>query len=114
MRSRGWTLAQLNDAFGDWAMRNANWDYVNPDGTDQGAVYRREYGGYEPQPGDRLLRTTILDPIDLDRRHFAVPAASAPQRWGYNLVRPPPAARPAPVPLPFPGLAPSPSPPPPS
>ncbi len=87
MRSRGWTLAQLNDAFGDWAMRNANWDYVNPDGTDQGAVYQREYGGYEPQLGDRLLRTTILDPIDLDRRRFAVPAAWAPQRWGYNIVR---------------------------
>ncbi|WP_332818964.1 Svx/AvrXca family virulence/avirulence protein [Sphingopyxis sp.] len=87
MRSRGWTLAQLNDAFGDWAMRNASWDYVNPDGTDQGAVYRREYGGYEAQAGDRLRRTTILDPIDLDRRRFAVPAAWAPQRWGYNIVR---------------------------
>ncbi|WP_447756663.1 Svx/AvrXca family virulence/avirulence protein [Sphingopyxis fribergensis] len=87
MRSRGWTLVQLNDAFGDWAMRNANWDYVNPDGSDQGAVYRREYGGYAPQVGDRLLRTTILDPIDLDRRRFAVPAAWAPQRWGYNIVR---------------------------
>src|SRR3546814_14594073 len=92
MRSRGWTLAQLNDAFGDWAMRNANWDYVNPDGTDQGAVYRREYGGYEPKPVDRILRTTILDPIDLDRRQFAVPASWEPPRRGYTSARLPPAA----------------------
>ncbi len=48
MRNQGWTLAQLNDAFGDWAMHNAHWDYTNPDGSDQGAIYRREYGGYEP------------------------------------------------------------------
>ncbi|AQR72287.1 Svx/AvrXca family virulence/avirulence protein [Sphingomonas sp. LM7] len=87
MRNRGWTLAQLNDAFGDWAMHNAHWDYTNPDGSDQGAVYRREYGGYEPQANDRLLRTTVLDPLDLKQRHFAVPAAWAPQRWGYNIVR---------------------------
>src|SRR3546814_16356308 len=95
MRSRGWTLAQLNDAFGDWAMRNANWDYVNPDGTDQGAVYRREYGGYEPQLGDRLLRTTILAPLDLDRRQFTVPTPCAPQRFAYNCVQlaPPPRPR---------------------
>lgn len=87
MLSRGWTLTQLNDAFGDWAMRNAHWDYVNPDGSDQGKIYRREYGGYEPQLGDRILRTTTLDPINLANRQFAVPAAWAPQRWGYNIVR---------------------------
>ncbi|MDP5278996.1 Svx/AvrXca family virulence/avirulence protein [Sphingomonas sp. DG1-23] len=87
MRNQGWTLTQLNDAFGDWAMHNAHWDYTNPDGSDQGAIYRREYGGYEPQTGDRLLRTTLLDPLDLAKRRFAVPAAWAPQRWGYNLVR---------------------------
>lgn len=87
MRNQGWTIAQLNDAFGDWAMHNANWDYTNPDGSDQGAIYRREYGGYDPQAGDRFLRTTILDPIDLGRRRFAVPAAWAPQRWGYNIVK---------------------------
>lgn len=87
MTNQGWTLAQLNDAFGDWALHNANWDYTNPDGSDQGAVYRRAYGDYAPQEGDRLLRSTILDPIDLAARRFAVPAAWAPQRWGYNLVR---------------------------
>ncbi len=87
MRNLGWTVAQLNDAFGEWAMHNANWDYVNPDGTDQGAVYRSKYGGYEQQVGDRLLRTTVLDPLDLKKRRFAVPSAWAPQRWGYNIVR---------------------------
>lgn len=87
MRNQGWTLAQLNDAFGDWAMRNANWDYTNPDGSDQGAVYRREYGGYEQQEGDRLLRSAVLDPVDPAQRRFAIPASAAPQRWGYNIVR---------------------------
>lgn len=87
MTNQGWTLSQLNDAFGDWAMRNANWDYTDLDGTDQGAVYRRSYGDYAPQEADRFLRSTILDPIDLPNRRFAVPAAWAPQRWGYNIVR---------------------------
>lgn len=85
MRSRGWTLAQLNDAFGDWAMRNAHWDYTNPDGSDQGAIYRHAYGSYAPS-AERPLRTTLLDPLDRARRRFAVPASWAPQRWGYNIV----------------------------
>ncbi|SFP86341.1 hypothetical protein SAMN04488241_10943 [Sphingomonas rubra] len=87
MTNQGWTLSQLNDVFGDWAMHNANWDYTNPDGSDQGAVYRRNYGDYAPQEGDRFLRSTRLDPLDLGNRRFAVPTAWAPQRWGYNIVR---------------------------
>lgn len=87
MRNQGWSIAQLNDVFADWAMHNANWDYVDPDGTDHGAVFRGNYGGYERQPDDRILRATILDPVDLDRRRFAVPFAWAPQRWGYNIVK---------------------------
>lgn len=86
MRNQGWSVAQLNDAFGDWALHNANWDYINPDGTDQGAVYRLAYGGNEPHL-DRPLRTTRLDPLDVRKRRFAVPVEWAPQRWGYNLVR---------------------------
>jgi len=86
MHNQGWSVAELNDAFGDWAMHNAHWDYTNPDGSDQGAIYRREYGGYAPQTGDRLLRTTVLDPLDPVKRRFAVPATWAPQRWGYNIV----------------------------
>lgn len=87
MHNQAWSVAQLNDAFGDWALHNAHWDYTNPDGSDQGTVYRHEYGGYEPQTGDRLLRTTTLDPFDLASRRFAVPTAWAPQRWGYNIVK---------------------------
>lgn len=87
MRNLGLTVEQMNDLFGDWALHNANWDYVNPDGSDQGQVYRRAYGGYEPQLGDRIRRTTLLEPIDARRRRFAVPEAWAPQRWGYNIVK---------------------------
>lgn len=87
MANQGWSIDRLNDEFGQWALRNANWDYTNPDGSDQGAIYRKSYGNYDPQGGDRYLRTTVLDPIDLAARRFAVPAAWAPQRWGYNMVR---------------------------
>lgn len=87
MSNQGWNIEQLNDVFGDWAMRNVNWDYRNPDGSDQGAVYRSAYGSYDPQGGNRLLRTTRLEPLDLGNRRFNVPATWAPQRWGYNIVR---------------------------
>ncbi|MGF7155492.1 Svx/AvrXca family virulence/avirulence protein [Novosphingobium gossypii] len=83
----GWTQSQLNDTFGDWALHNANWDYTNPDGTDQGAVLRRNYGSYDQSTGPDILAATLLDPIDLARRRFAVPDMWAPQRWGYNMVK---------------------------
>jgi hypothetical protein len=89
MRNQGWPMAQLDDMFGEWAMHNVTWDYVNPDGSDQGAVYRAAYGNYARQfvDADRFLRTTQLDPIDLANRRFAVPFAQAPQRFGYNVVQ---------------------------
>jgi hypothetical protein len=87
MVNQGWSVSELNDQFGQWAMHNVNWDYTNRDGSDQGAVYRAAYGSYEPQGGGRSVRTTVLDPIDLANRRFAVPQAWAPQRWGYNIVR---------------------------
>jgi len=87
-RNMGWTPSQLNDVFGEWAMHNVNWDYRNLDGSDQGVVYRAQYLQSQPyQSGDRELRTTRLDPLDAANRRYAVPAAWAPQRWGYNLVR---------------------------
>ncbi len=86
-RNMGWSTSQLNDVFGEWAMHNVTWDYRNPDGTDQGAVYRSEYGSYESRSGDRALRVTQLDPVNKNARRFAVPQAWAPQRWGYNIVR---------------------------
>lgn len=87
MANRGWTVAQMNDEFGRYAMHNANWDYTNPDGTDQGAFYRSQYGNNDPDTNDKILRTTTLDPMSLDQRRFAVQSYQAPQRWGYNLVR---------------------------
>ncbi|WES88952.1 Svx/AvrXca family virulence/avirulence protein [Dickeya fangzhongdai] len=89
----GWSQSELNDFFGDWAMRNVNWDYTDPDGYDRGSFYRRTYGGYgavTPSQGnaDKLLRTTALDPVSASGvRRFAVPFDQAPQRWGYNIVR---------------------------
>jgi len=87
MGNMGWNVEQLNDVFGDWALRNVNWDYTNPDGSDQGSIYRSAYGSYDPQGGNRSLRTTRLEALDLANRRFNVPAAWAPQRWGYNIVR---------------------------
>lgn len=87
MANKGWSISQLNTVFGTWAMRNVNWDYTNPDGTDQGAIYRSSYGAYVPETNDRILRLTTLDPMNLSLRRFNVSAAWAPQRWGYNLVR---------------------------
>lgn len=86
-RNMGWTQDQLNDTFGDWALHNANWDYTNPDGSDQGPVFRRNYGTYDQTTDAGILSATVLDPIDLKRRRFAVPEMWAPQRWGYNLVK---------------------------
>ncbi|WP_263063307.1 Svx/AvrXca family virulence/avirulence protein [Dickeya dadantii] len=90
----GWSQSELNDFFGDWALRNVGWDYTDPDGYNQGAVYRRILGGYETQALDsglsyRLLRTATLDPVSntAGARRFGVLFEQAPQRWGYNVVR---------------------------
>lgn len=86
-RNMGWSVAQLNDVFGQWAMHNVTWDYRNHDGSDQGSVYRSRYGSYADRSGDRRLRVTKLESMDVAQRRFAVPRSWAPQRWGYNLVR---------------------------
>ncbi|EKQ65602.1 avirulence protein [Xanthomonas citri pv. malvacearum str. GSPB1386] len=92
----GWTQSQLNDVFGDWALRNVNWEYTNPDGSDQGVLYRARYGSnlsFDPQRTqdwynrDRALRMTVLDPVDGQANRYRVPFEWAPQRWGYNLVQ---------------------------
>jgi hypothetical protein len=88
----GWTASQLNDFFGEWALHNVTWDYKDPDGSDQGALYRKSYGpitdvGGGMPAGFRRLRLTRLEPLDLAAKRFATPAAWAPQRWGYNVVR---------------------------
>ncbi len=86
-RNQGWSQDDLNDVFGTWAMYNVNWDYINPDGSDQGILYRAKYGSYDQRNGDRRLRVTALDPIDAAKGRYAVPFDWAPQRWGYNIVQ---------------------------
>ncbi len=87
----GWTQAQLNDFFGEWAMHNITWDYKNPPptrGDHAGAMFRSNYGLItDKSRPERRLRITRLDPMDLANRRFATPAEWAPQRWGYNVVR---------------------------
>lgn len=88
--TRGWSTAQLNDFFGEWAMHNVTWDYKNPPPTTgtQGATYRSSYGSLtDTSKPERRLRTTRLDPLDVANRRYVVPALQAPQRWGYNVVR---------------------------
>ncbi len=89
MSTMGWSVSQLNDQIGTWATRNITWDYTNPDGTDQGAIYRSAFGAYANSyvPGGAPRRLTELMPIDMANRRFASPASWAPQRFGYNVIR---------------------------
>ncbi|MEX1010911.1 MAG: Svx/AvrXca family virulence/avirulence protein [Balneolaceae bacterium] len=86
-RNMGWSTSELNDQFGLWAMHSVGWDYINPDGSDQGEIYRDEFGSWDDKSGERYQRVTRLEAVDRDAGHFSVPDAWAPQRWGYNLVR---------------------------
>lgn len=87
-RNMGWTTAELNQILAEWALHNVNWDYTNPNDSDEGALYRAKYGPIDDtNPADRRLRLTRLDPIDLAHHRFAVPFSWAPQRWGYNVVK---------------------------
>lgn len=92
MLSQNWNIEQLNDRFGEWAMHNVTWDYINPDGSDQGAIYRSNYGDLDADAGSytqRRLRLTQLEALDSNwaqNRRFSSPYYWAPQRWGYNLI----------------------------
>ncbi|MBN2737554.1 MAG: hypothetical protein JXR70_11275 [Spirochaetales bacterium] len=81
MENMGWSLEELNDTFGDWAMKNALWDYNNGD------VYARAFGSYDERNALRHNRVTQLEALDMNLRRFVVPSYWAPQRWGYNLVK---------------------------
>ena len=68
MSTRGWTVAQLNDFFAEWAMHNITWDYVDPTpeataGTNLGSVFRSNYGlPTDTSKPERRLRLTRLEP----------------------------------------------------
>jgi len=93
MVTQGWGIEQLNDLFGEWAMHNVTWDYRNPDGSDQGAVYRNAYGPItdtNSSYSQRRLRLTQLETLDdnwQQNRRFSSPYYWAPQRWGYNVIQ---------------------------
>jgi len=91
MYANRWTIEELNNLFGEWAMHNVAWDYKNPDGSDQGAIYRKNYAAVtQTQYSQRRLRLTQLEALDTDwprHRRFSSPYYWAPQRWGYNLIR---------------------------
>jgi hypothetical protein len=83
MSTRGWSLSQLNDFLGEWAMHNVTWDYKV-----SGGAFRSTYGAItDKSRTERRLRLTQLDPLDLANRRFVSPYMWAPQRWGYNVVR---------------------------
>jgi Family of unknown function (DUF6055) len=96
MKTRGWSIGQLNDFFGDWAMHGVTWDYEDPApeataGANQGSLYRSNYGLVtDRSQTQRRLRLVQMEPLDAgyatDRR-FVSPYYWAPQRWGYNVVR---------------------------
>ncbi len=88
--TRGWSVSQLNDFFGEWAMHNVTWDYKNPPPTTgtQGATYRSSYGAVtDTSKPERRLRTTHLETVDAANRRYVVPTLQAPQRFGYDVVR---------------------------
>jgi hypothetical protein len=85
-KSRGWTVAQLNDFFGDWAMHNVVWDYQK-----SGAAFRASYGNVAAtNRTERLRRLMPMESLDANwktNRRFVSPFYGAPQRFGYNVVR---------------------------
>lgn len=92
----GWSLDELNDFFGDWAMHNVTWDYQDPEpqetaGSNQGELFRSKYGiTTDTSTSVRRLRTTKLLPQTSDlsqNRRFFSPDYWAPQRYGYSVVR---------------------------
>jgi len=85
-KSRGWSLSQLNDFIGDWAMHNVVWDYqATPE------AFRDSFGNItltdRAERMHRLMPLEILDGQWAANRRFISPFYGAPQRFGYNVVR---------------------------
>ncbi|WP_233138297.1 DUF6055 domain-containing protein [Fibrobacter sp. UWB2] len=102
----GWSLEQLNEQFGKFAMKNATLEYAPA----KKSLYKKSYGDYEFKTrrdaswGDnyrRHTRVTMLNKMECDgsgnsdgnaavedcANRYISPSYWAPQRWGYNLVR---------------------------
>lgn len=87
-----WTLEDLNREFGQFAMKNATFEYA----PEKKKLYSKSWGDYEfstrrnTSNTARHMRVTMLNRMDSasggpDR--YIVPSYWAPQRWGYNIVR---------------------------
>jgi carbonic anhydrase/acetyltransferase-like protein (isoleucine patch superfamily) len=102
----GWSLEQLNEQFGKFAMKNATLEYAPA----KKSLYKKSYGDYEFKTrrdaswGDnyrRHTRVTMLNKMKCESSEnsdgnaaaegcadrYISPSYWAPQRWGYNLVR---------------------------
>ncbi len=84
MTGRGWTISDLNDFIGEWAMHNVTWDYKV-----SAQAFRDTYGKLtDTSLPERRNRITRLEPLDdgwKTSRQFASPYYAAPQRFGYNV-----------------------------
>ncbi len=101
-----WSLEQLNEQFGKFAMKNATLEYAPA----KKSLYKKSYGDYEFKTrrdaswGDlyrRHSRVTMLNKMKCESSEnsdgnvatencadrYISPSYWAPQRWGYNLVR---------------------------
>jgi hypothetical protein len=96
MNGQQWSIGQLNDFIGEWAMHNVTWDYQDPApestaGGNQGKLFRSKYGLItDSSQTTRRLRLTKVEPLDADyasHRRFFSPFYWAPQRFGYNVIR---------------------------
>lgn len=104
----GWSLEELNNQFGKFAMKNATVEYAPAKKT----LYKKSWGDYEFATrrthdgwGDlyrRHSRVTMLNKMKCESSEnsdgnvaaaencadrYISPSYWAPQRWGYNLVR---------------------------
>lgn len=80
-RTRGWSVSELNDSFGRWALQNATWNYR------RGDLYRKTFGSYKNNKKTKRRRVTELQAVNKAQGQYRVPGYWAPQRYGYNLVR---------------------------
>jgi Family of unknown function (DUF6055)/Bacterial Ig domain len=93
MRNQGWSVSRLGDEFGQFAMRNVNWDYIDPDGFNRGAAYRNAFGPntdvgtVADYSVSKRLRLARMEAIDVANRRFVVSKFFAPERYGYNIVK---------------------------
>jgi hypothetical protein len=77
MRLTGKSQEQLNDAFGDYARRNVNWDYENGD-------LLRE--AERALPDVFRLNPTVI-PDSIGDQIYRIQDHRAPQDYGYNIIR---------------------------